>query len=228
MPPGYIYILINPGLSKNMLKIGMTTRTPEERATELSKDTGVPGDFFVAYEESVPDCQYAERIIHKRLSSYRYKQGMEFFKLPLEQAVTVLTEVANQVRVKAAHSKKPDSNVHSPSEYDMSQIDDSIRDMQQHVDSITSPTHYPVDTKRQDVEERSPEQSEGSKKRDIKRPEKTIGDFSYVMERILVFVGLVAGGILSLVFVPGPAGGFLAIVALIVGIVYMTYLVFVA
>ncbi len=228
MPSGYIYILINPGLSKNLLKIGMTTRTPEERATELSKDTGVPGDFFVAYEESVPDCQYAERIIHKRLSSYRYNQGMEFFKLPLKQAVTVLTEVANQIRVKAAHSKKPDSTAHSPSEYDMSQTDDSIRDMQQHIDNITTPTHYPVDTKRQDVEKRKPELSEGSKKRDIKRPEKTNGNFSYVMGRILIATGLGGGGLLSIYFVPGPAGGLLGFGGLIASVVYLFYLAFVA
>ncbi len=37
---GHIYILMNPTMP-GYLKIGMTTRSPEERARELSNSTGV-------------------------------------------------------------------------------------------------------------------------------------------------------------------------------------------
>ena len=50
---GYVYILINQsyrygGLRRKLLKIGQTSRNPEERAKELSS-TGVPTPFEVAY-----------------------------------------------------------------------------------------------------------------------------------------------------------------------------------
>jgi hypothetical protein len=46
---GYIYILINPYF-KGLVKIGKTTRSSEERALELSKHSGIPAEFVVAYE----------------------------------------------------------------------------------------------------------------------------------------------------------------------------------
>jgi hypothetical protein len=45
---GYIYILINPSL-EGLIKVGKTTRDPIDHAVELSKATGVPTPFIVAY-----------------------------------------------------------------------------------------------------------------------------------------------------------------------------------
>ena len=85
---GFIYILINPSL-KNLLKIGMTTRSPEERAKELST-TGVPTPFFVAFSEEVSDCQIIEKEIHLQLESFRYIKNREFFEIPLAQAIKIV------------------------------------------------------------------------------------------------------------------------------------------
>lgn len=85
---GFIYILINPSL-KNLLKIGMTTRSPEERAKELST-TGVPTPFFVAFSEEVSDCQTIEKEIHLQLGNFRYIKNREFFEIPLAQAIKII------------------------------------------------------------------------------------------------------------------------------------------
>jgi hypothetical protein len=97
MAAGYVYILVNPAMP-GMLKIGMTRRTPEERARELSRATGVPVPFRVAFAEYVRDCERAERLIHRRLDRYRANQNREFFSLPLVEAKRVLAEIADEVQ----------------------------------------------------------------------------------------------------------------------------------
>jgi hypothetical protein len=78
-----------PGL----LKIGKTTSSAEERAVELSSVTGVPTPFVVAYQWNTSDCDTAEARGHKRLAGWRCNQDREFFRLPLEQAINILSEI---------------------------------------------------------------------------------------------------------------------------------------
>jgi hypothetical protein len=82
----------------DLLKIGMTERTAEERARELSQGTGVPFPFRVAYSEEVPDCAAAEQLIHARLDRFRTNKGREFFNLPLRDGVLHLMQIAAEVR----------------------------------------------------------------------------------------------------------------------------------
>src|SRR5437763_16825221 len=89
---GTIYILFNPAMS-GLLKIGKTTRLSEQRATELSKATGVPSEFHVVYEEEFTDVGKAEQLIHSRLNEYRYNRNREFFQLLLKQAIRVVMAV---------------------------------------------------------------------------------------------------------------------------------------
>lgn len=96
MTNGWIYILISPGLHKDLLKIGRTSKAPEDRARELSSATGVPAEYRVAYDVYVQDCIMAERIIHQRLQSYRYVKNKEFFMLPLKQAIKLVDDVVSQ------------------------------------------------------------------------------------------------------------------------------------
>lgn len=88
MLEGYIYILVNPGLKKNLLKIGRTTRDPEIRSVEMSQGTGVPLPFYVAYSEKTFDCETAERRIHQELARCRVNDSREFFVLPLKDAIS--------------------------------------------------------------------------------------------------------------------------------------------
>lgn len=99
---GYVYIMINASLAKNMLKIGHTTKEPEDRAKELSKGTGLPSDFVVAYDRRVKDCVLAEKLIHKELKKFRTTKtrndrNREFFKMPLKKAIAVVDSVADIV-----------------------------------------------------------------------------------------------------------------------------------
>lgn len=93
---GSVYILLNPTMP-GYLKIGMTTRTPEERAREISQATGVPIPYTVAFAEEVVDCSEAERLIHARLNKYRVNAGREFFHLPLRDAIRELSDIADTV-----------------------------------------------------------------------------------------------------------------------------------
>lgn len=106
MTAGYVYILKHPAMG-DLLKIGKTTRTPEERARELSGATGVPGQFCVVHQELVPDCDLAERLIHERLSRHRESPNREFFRLPLPEALDALRAIAEEVRRRALPPPPP-------------------------------------------------------------------------------------------------------------------------
>ena len=95
----YVYILINSSLP-GLLKIGKTSRTPEERAAELSQNTNMPTPFMVAYEEQIPDSTTAEKFIHEELKNqgYRINDSREFFSIPLKEAIQIVSLVASHVR----------------------------------------------------------------------------------------------------------------------------------
>ncbi|MEY9584279.1 GIY-YIG nuclease family protein [Sinorhizobium fredii] len=97
MTEGYIYILFNPAYRANQYKIGMTTRTPEERALEVSSATGVPQSFEVLFSKRVADCQWAERLVHQRLAEYRSGSDREFFQVSLSIAIDILNDVTAEV-----------------------------------------------------------------------------------------------------------------------------------
>lgn len=99
---GYIYILINPSLD-GMIKVGRTTRDPQERARELSRATGVPTAFRVAYESFVEDCEQVESELHARLSDFRVSKGREFFRYPLHLSIKLLEELQGKRRGQTAN-----------------------------------------------------------------------------------------------------------------------------
>ena len=92
--PETIYILVNSSMP-NLIKIGRTTRSAQQRATELSQATNMPTSFVVAFEDSVSDGPAAERIIHELLAErgYRVAPNREFFNAPLKTALLVVQEV---------------------------------------------------------------------------------------------------------------------------------------
>jgi hypothetical protein len=102
MAVGRIYILINSAM-QGLLKIGRTERSSEERAAELSKHTGVPADFCVAYEEFVADCDKVEKLIHERLDPFRLNNNREFFKVELKHAIRIVSDIARDFAVSEQH-----------------------------------------------------------------------------------------------------------------------------
>jgi len=97
MSEGYIYILLNRAFQNDHYKIGMTTKTPEERARELSAATGIPRDFEVLYEQRVTDCERAERLLHRKIHQFRSGSNREFFQIPLKIAIKALDGVADEI-----------------------------------------------------------------------------------------------------------------------------------
>ncbi len=91
----HIYILTNPMLP-DLIKIGRTDRSPEERAAELSSASGVPTPFRVFRSFCVRESLSAEIAIHARLEEYRVASNREFFRIDPEWAVAVIDELFPQ------------------------------------------------------------------------------------------------------------------------------------
>lgn len=108
----YIYVLLNPAHMR-YVKIGWTSKTPEERAKELSAATGVPQPFLVAYEALVPDGRAAEAIIHERLShsGHRLNPSREFFDISLKEAIAIVDTVCQEVAAACATQQPPEPEV---------------------------------------------------------------------------------------------------------------------
>ena len=81
----WVYIFSNKTMP-NLLKIGVTSKTPEERAEQLSRGTGVPVKFTVEYAFKCFNGMALESEIHKYLHSYRVSNDREFFQISLTEA----------------------------------------------------------------------------------------------------------------------------------------------
>jgi hypothetical protein len=90
MSAGFVYIMINPAM-RGLVKIGLTERTPADRAKDL-RGTAVPDDFIVVYDELVTDCKFVENRLHTRFDDYRYQPNREFFQIPIREAIRGLME----------------------------------------------------------------------------------------------------------------------------------------
>ena len=91
---GWVYALRNSEFKRPLLKIGMTTTSPHQRAHELGSATGVPGNFEIVYFIHAVNCGQAEFYVHQRLADYRTTG--EFFDVPIGAAVDAMDEVANR------------------------------------------------------------------------------------------------------------------------------------
>jgi hypothetical protein len=85
MTEGWIYCLSNPSMP-GILKVGMTDKTPEERAKVLFT-TGVPSPFKVEFAKKVAEPKVKEGILHKLLEKYVDKiyPRREFFRVGVEE-----------------------------------------------------------------------------------------------------------------------------------------------
>ena len=75
---GFVYVLVNPSIP-DLFKVGMTERSPEERAREVSVGTGVPTPFEVLAAAPSGNPAEDERSVHSVLSDARVGDDREFF-----------------------------------------------------------------------------------------------------------------------------------------------------
>jgi hypothetical protein len=81
----WVYILANKTMP-NLLKIGFTNKTPDKRAEQISRGTGVPIKFTVEFAFKCFNGQSLENEIHKYLHAYRLSTDREFFQISLDEA----------------------------------------------------------------------------------------------------------------------------------------------
>jgi hypothetical protein len=91
---GYVYILEVKDIDLPVSKIGMTTRSPYERCTEINNSS--TGDFIwaVAYYVAVDNCRKLESLVHSKLAPLRQK-GREFFNINVENANKAMVSIFN-------------------------------------------------------------------------------------------------------------------------------------
>lgn len=96
-PNQYVYILYNK-YCPFVYKIGYTTRTPEDRARELSKETGTPGNWEVGHKWCVEDGYWLEQRIFAKFKSYRISPRNEHFEFKgysVEYVAKLISEFIN-------------------------------------------------------------------------------------------------------------------------------------
>lgn len=93
---GYIYLLRNAAHELDVFKIGRTTNTVEGRAKQLS-GTPSPDQFIIILRWQVKDCVLAEKLIHKKLDSYRLNPKREFFKIKLEDSIKEIIPIIDKI-----------------------------------------------------------------------------------------------------------------------------------
>jgi T5orf172 domain/Sel1 repeat len=108
---GYVYVLANSAMP-NIVKVGKTTRSPSERAEELSKVTSLPTPFIVVYEQRFTDCSAAESFVHVYLESkgYRIAGNREFFNAPINIIVKSILLAPNPISDDSLMLELEDSN----------------------------------------------------------------------------------------------------------------------
>mgnify|MGYP003308676464 CR=1 FL=1 len=99
---GYVYAMINPSY-KDLVKIGKTTKDPEDRAKELSSATGVATPFIVVYKRFFNNCSVAEKRVHSILTEqgYRVNDSREFFSVSIPDAINIILNIGNTMREKS-------------------------------------------------------------------------------------------------------------------------------
>ncbi|MEG6544819.1 GIY-YIG nuclease family protein [Acinetobacter bereziniae] len=96
-PSQYVYILHNK-YCPFVYKIGKTTRTPKERAKEISRDTGSPGDWEVGHYWETEDCSWLEQRIFTQFKFHRISARNEHFEFKgysVEQVAKMISEFIN-------------------------------------------------------------------------------------------------------------------------------------
>ena len=102
---GFVYILDVKDIDLPVCKIGMTSRNPYDRCSEINNSS--TGDFIweVAHQIAVDNCQKLETIIHKKLEPLRQKKR-EFFNINAEDAYkAIMSIIESQSEVKMIDEK---------------------------------------------------------------------------------------------------------------------------
>ena len=90
--PEYVYVLVNKSVP-NMVKIGMTTNTPDQRARQISAATGVPTPWIPVYSFQCYRSDLLEEEIHQHFSAHRVNTHREMFAVDSYTAQKVIEDL---------------------------------------------------------------------------------------------------------------------------------------
>ena len=117
----FLYVMSNKSMP-GIVKIGVSSRHPGERATDL-QTTGVPTPFIVEYYAFFGSYVWeAEKEAQKKLHSYRISDNREFFNVSVDNAISAIQSLGikfEQVYIRDSESAKQSIN---------NQITEHIRD----------------------------------------------------------------------------------------------------
>ena len=97
--PGVVYIVRSPSHEPEIYKVGLTRRTAESRAAELS-GTSAPLPFGILGQWAVGSCKAIEQEVHRRLDAYRVNPNREFFHCELTLIVATVEAVIKDLASK--------------------------------------------------------------------------------------------------------------------------------
>lgn len=124
---GNVYVLMNPSM-ENLVKIGKTTRNPQERARELSSTTGVPTPFVVIYDCLFESCTQAEKFVHTYLENkgFRLSKNREFFEIPIKDAIDAVMKAREHF---GEFIPKEENDIDEDSVFFNGNEDDALREL---------------------------------------------------------------------------------------------------
>lgn len=93
---GFVYVMSNRAMP-GLVKVGFTTLLPEERASQLSRHTGVPVPFDVEFRALTMRWKAVEGLVHQKMDGARVSSRREFFALPVDKAVESVRECVLEV-----------------------------------------------------------------------------------------------------------------------------------
>ena len=91
----WVYILTNP-VMEGMVKIGYTTNDPHTRAEQISRGTGVPLGYEVAWAYKCYKGERIEKEVHKYFKKQRVSPTREFFRVTLEEAKQIIEQIGEK------------------------------------------------------------------------------------------------------------------------------------
>lgn len=94
MRPGHLYVLSNPFLPNDCLKIGLTRGDLERRVRALGRMSAIPAPFKIEYAIAVQNASSAERRVHLLLNEHRISSAKEFFSIGVDAARVLCSKIA--------------------------------------------------------------------------------------------------------------------------------------
>ena len=87
-----VYVLSNKSYD-GIFKVGWTTNLAEERADQLSAETGVLYPFKVVFSKKFKNAEKIEKRIHNKFKKNRVRGNKEYFKIEKEKLIDFIKSI---------------------------------------------------------------------------------------------------------------------------------------